>query len=37
MCRHSVVAHLMDIGTGERYIYAAIMLYVLMVGGAGAA
>ncbi|PSC68954.1 hypothetical protein C2E20_7492 [Micractinium conductrix] len=31
MCRHSVVAHVMDIGTGERYIYAAIMLYMLMV------
>lgn len=33
MCRHSVVAHALDIGTGERYIYAAIMLYMLMVGG----
>ncbi|PSC68010.1 Very-long-chain (3R)-3-hydroxyacyl-[acyl-carrier] dehydratase PASTICCINO 2 [Micractinium conductrix] len=31
MCRHSVVAHVMDIATGERYIYAAIMLYMLMV------
>ncbi|PSC76296.1 Tcr1 transposon ORF2 [Micractinium conductrix] len=31
MCRHSVVAHVMDIGTGERYIYGAIMLYMLMV------
>lgn len=31
MCRHSVVANLLDIGTGERYIYAAIMLYMLMV------
>ncbi|PSC76086.1 serine threonine [Micractinium conductrix] len=31
MCRHSVVAHVMDIGTGERYIYDAIMLYMLMV------
>ena len=31
MCRHSIVAHLLDIGTGERYIYAAIMLYTLMV------
>ena len=31
MCRHAVVAHLLDISTGERYVYAAIMLYVLMV------
>lgn len=31
MCRHSVVAQLLDIGTGERYIYASIMLYMLMV------
>lgn len=31
MCRHSVVAHLLDINTGERYIYASVMLYALMV------
>ncbi|PSC76837.1 Tcr1 transposon ORF2 [Micractinium conductrix] len=31
MCRHNVVAHLMDIATGERYIYASVLLYVLMV------
>ena len=31
MCRHSIVAHLMDISTGERYVYAAVMLYALMV------
>lgn len=31
MCRHAVVVHLMDITTGERYIYAAIMLYCLLV------
>jgi hypothetical protein len=31
MCRHSIVAHLMDISTGERYIYAALMLCALMV------
>ena len=31
MCRHAIVAHLMDISTGERYIYAAVMLYTLMV------
>ncbi|PSC72148.1 Tcr1 transposon ORF2 [Micractinium conductrix] len=31
MCRHNSVAHLMDIATGERYIYASVLLYVLMV------
>jgi hypothetical protein len=31
MCPHGLVAHLMDISTGERYIYACIMLYTLMV------
>ena len=31
MCRHSIVAHLMDISTGERYIYACVMLYALMM------
>jgi hypothetical protein len=31
MCRHSIVAYMMDISTGERYIYACIMLYILMV------
>jgi hypothetical protein len=30
MCRHSIVAHLMDISTGERYIYCCVMLYALM-------
>ena len=31
MCRHSVVAQLLDSSTGERYIYASVMLYMLMV------
>ena len=31
MCRHSVVAQLLDISTGERYIYACVMLYMLLV------
>lgn len=31
VCRHYVIAHLLDISTGERYIYACVMLYVLMV------
>ena len=31
MCRHSIVAVMMDIWTGERYIYPAIMLYMLLV------
>lgn len=31
MCRHAIVAHMMDIYTGERYIYATVMLYMLMV------
>ncbi len=31
MCRHSIVAHMLDISTGERYIYASVMLYMLMV------
>lgn len=31
MCRHSHVAHLLDISTGERYIYACVLLHVLMV------
>eukprot|EP00887_Chlorella_sp_A99_P005668 scaffold1.g5668.t1 len=31
LCRHSSVALLYDISTGERYIYACIMLYTLMV------
>lgn len=31
MCRHSIVAHLMDFATGERYIYGCVMLYALMV------
>ena len=30
-CRHGVVAHLLDISTGERYIYACVMLYALLV------
>ena len=30
-CRHGVVANLMDISTGDRYIYPAVMLYHLMV------
>jgi hypothetical protein len=30
VCRHYVIAHLLDITTGERYIYACIMLYILM-------
>ena len=31
MCRHSIVAHLLDISTGERYIYATVMLHALMI------
>ena len=31
MCRHSIVAQLLDISTGERYIYATAMLYILIV------
>lgn len=31
MCRHSLVAQLFDIATGERYIYASVMLYCLLV------
>lgn len=31
VCRHYVIAHLLDISTGERYIYACVMLYILMV------
>ena len=31
MCRHGNVAQLFDITTGERYIYACIMLYTVMV------
>jgi len=31
VCRHYVIAHLLDISTGERYIYACVMLYMLMV------
>ena len=30
MC-HSIVAHLLDISTGERYIYGCVMLYALIV------
>ena len=30
-CRHYVVAQLMDISTGERYIYGCVMLHALMV------
>lgn len=30
MCGHSIVAHLLDISTGECYIYASVMLYALM-------
>ena len=36
MCRHSIVAHLLDISTGERYIYACVMLYMLMMQHASA-
>lgn len=31
VCRHYVISHLLDISTGERYIYACVMLYMLMV------
>ena len=30
-CCHYVVAQLMDISTGERYIYGCVMLHALMV------
>ena len=36
MCRHSIVAHLLDISTGERYIYACVMLHMLVMQRAAA-